>query len=164
MRRARAWSDGADLRLWVVDRTGSVGLWREAVDLVRSGDICVLNKSDRPADADEANALEAARERRVDVVLTSALTHKTADVVAALSVRVRRDLAGADFPAATRARHEGLLREARDHLGRALESLGSPELAAEDARLAARALERISGRIGAEDVLGRVFSTFCIGK
>ena len=30
--------------------------------------------------------------------------------------------------------------------------------------LAARALERVTGKIGAEDVLGRVFSSFCIGK
>jgi tRNA modification GTPase len=38
------------------------------------------------------------------------------------------------------------------------------ELAAEEVRLAARALERVTGRVGAEDVLGRVFSSFCIGK
>jgi tRNA modification GTPase len=73
-------------------------------------------------------------------------------------------LAGADFPAATRARHEGLLREARDHLARALGNVGDPELAAEDVRLAARALARVSGRVGAEDILERVFATFCIGK
>jgi tRNA modification GTPase len=85
-------------------------------------------------------------------------------VEAALSVRVRQDLAGAEFPAATRARHEALLREARDHLERALSQLDEPELAADDARLAARSLERISGRIGADEILGRVFATFCIGK
>ena len=34
----------------------------------------------------------------------------------------------------------------------------------EDVRLAARALDRITGRIDPEDVLGRIFSTFCIGK
>jgi tRNA modification GTPase len=38
------------------------------------------------------------------------------------------------------------------------------ELAAEDVRLAARALAKITGRIDAEDVLDRVFSSFCIGK
>jgi tRNA modification GTPase len=37
-------------------------------------------------------------------------------------------------------------------------------LASEEARLAARALERLSGRIDAEAVLDAVFSTFCIGK
>jgi tRNA modification GTPase len=81
-----------------------------------------------------------------------------------LATRVQQDLAGSDFPAATRARHETLLRDARDHLRRALSELESPELAAEDARLAARALARISGRVDAEAVLGRIFATFCIGK
>jgi tRNA modification GTPase len=81
-----------------------------------------------------------------------------------LSGRIRRELSGADFPAATRARHEALLRAARDHLRRAIEALETPELAAEDVRLAARALAQVSGRVGAEDVLERIFATFCIGK
>ena len=38
------------------------------------------------------------------------------------------------------------------------------ELAAEDVRLAARALERVAGKVAADEVLGRVFSSFCIGK
>ncbi|HEY1561786.1 MAG TPA: tRNA uridine-5-carboxymethylaminomethyl(34) synthesis GTPase MnmE, partial [Caulobacteraceae bacterium] len=164
VRRARTWSEGADLRLWVVDRAEASGLWREALDLVCQGDICVLNKSDQPAGADEAAAIRAAKGRGVDVISLSLLAEGASTVEAALSVRVRQDLSGAEFPAATRARHEALLREARDHLGRALSQLDEPELAAEDARLAARSLERISGRIGAEDILGRVFATFCIGK
>ncbi|HWD67204.1 MAG TPA: tRNA uridine-5-carboxymethylaminomethyl(34) synthesis GTPase MnmE [Caulobacteraceae bacterium] len=164
VRRARVWSEGADLRLWVVDRAEESGLWREALDLIREGDICVLNKSDLPAGADEAAAVRAAKDRDVDVISLSLLDEGGSTVEAALSVRVRQELSGAEFPAATRARHEALLREARDHLGRALSQLDEPELAAEDARLAARSLERISGRIGAEDILGRVFATFCIGK
>jgi tRNA modification GTPase len=39
-----------------------------------------------------------------------------------------------------------------------------PELAAEDLRLAARALGRLTGRIDVEDVLDAVFRDFCIGK
>jgi tRNA modification GTPase len=35
---------------------------------------------------------------------------------------------------------------------------------AEDLRLAARALGRITGRVGVEDVLDLVFAEFCIGK
>jgi len=54
---------------------------------------------------------------------------------------------------------------ARGYLDRALSEVGlEVELAAEDVRLAARALEKITGRVDPEDVLGRVFSTFCIGK
>ncbi len=40
----------------------------------------------------------------------------------------------------------------------------APELAGEDARLAVRALESLTGRVDVEDVLDRVFSQFCIGK
>lgn len=46
--------------------------------------------------------------------------------------------------------------EALDH--------GQPELIAEELRLAARALERLVGRIDVEDVLDSLFSGFCIGK
>ena len=39
-----------------------------------------------------------------------------------------------------------------------------PELAAEDIRLAVRALGRITGRVDVEDVLDVIFGDFCIGK
>ena len=39
-----------------------------------------------------------------------------------------------------------------------------PELAAEDVRLAMRALGRITGRVDVEDVLDIIFRDFCIGK
>ena len=74
-------------------------------------------------------------------------------------------LGGSDFPSATRLRHQERLAEARDRLLAAASVLESgAELAAEDVRLAARAIERVTGRVGAEEVLGRVFSSFCIGK
>ena len=41
---------------------------------------------------------------------------------------------------------------------------GAPELKAEDLRLAARALGRITGRVDVEDVLDVIFREFCIGK
>ena len=76
-------------------------------------------------------------------------------------------VSGAEFPAATRARHRQDIGTAHGHLTRGLRALETPaevELAAEDVRLAARSLARISGRIDAEDVLDRVFARFCIGK
>ncbi|MBU2134907.1 MAG: tRNA uridine-5-carboxymethylaminomethyl(34) synthesis GTPase MnmE, partial [Alphaproteobacteria bacterium] len=81
-----------------------------------------------------------------------------------LAVRVSAALGGAEPPAATRLRHRDLLAEAVARLERAAASDIEPELAAEDVRLAARALDRITGRIGSEDVLDRVFASFCIGK
>jgi tRNA modification GTPase len=40
----------------------------------------------------------------------------------------------------------------------------APELLAEDLRLAARSLGRITGRVAVDDVLDIVFREFCIGK
>ena len=164
VRRAGAWAEGADLRLWVVDQSGSAGDWRAAAALARRGDICLMNKSDLPPGLDAEPAMSEAVRRACEILPVSALSGNVETVRAALAARVVADLAGSDFPAATRARHLEQLRIARQRLGEAGEVLGEPELAAESVRLAARALERISGRVGAEDVLGQVFASFCIGK
>ena len=65
----------------------------------------------------------------------------------------------------TRARHRILLENAFDALMR-FESAqtNGAEFAAEELRLAADALGRITGVISTEDVLGAIFSSFCIGK
>jgi len=160
VRRARAWAEDADLRLWLVDASASDGAWRLAADLVRPGDMVLLNKADLPAGTDAAAVLAAAPDaRRISVA-----SDGVADLAAELAGRVVADLSGADFPAVTRARHRAHLETARDHLRRARANLEQPELAAEDVRLAARALARVAGRIGAEDVLDLVFASFCIGK
>jgi tRNA modification GTPase len=164
VRRARAWAAAADLRLWLVDRAAGAGAWREALDLVRAGDILVLNKSDLEVGADMREARAAAAALNLETLSVSLLDGRAEALMTRLAARLRRELSGGEFPAATRARHESLLREARGAVGRALDELRDPELAAEDARLAARALARISGRVDAEDILERVFATFCIGK
>lgn len=75
--------------------------------------------------------------------------------------------AGAD-PLITRARHRAAFADCRAALERfealAQDHNGGVELLAEELRAAARALARITGRIDVEDVLGRLFSSFCIGK
>ncbi|HBC06405.1 MAG TPA: tRNA uridine-5-carboxymethylaminomethyl(34) synthesis GTPase MnmE, partial [Rhodospirillaceae bacterium] len=76
-------------------------------------------------------------------------------------------LAGAGAaPGPTRARHRHALEEARAALAQALDGWSSrgPELVAEDLRLAARAIGRITGRVDVEDLLDVIFADFCIGK
>jgi tRNA modification GTPase len=69
------------------------------------------------------------------------------------------------FPAATRMRHAERLKEAQGYLDRALSEVGlEVELAAEDAPGCPGPGQKITGRVDPEDVLDRVFSTFCIGK
>jgi tRNA modification GTPase len=63
----------------------------------------------------------------------------------------------------TRERHRRALERAAAALGRLRDDTAT-ELAAEDVRLALRALGEITGRVDVEDVLDRLFATFCIGK
>lgn len=65
-----------------------------------------------------------------------------------------------------RARHVQALKEAQGHLDRAdLDVDGEGlELLAEDLRLAQQALGEITGAYTPDDLLGEIFSRFCIGK
>ena len=66
-------------------------------------------------------------------------------------------------PALTRARHRAALEQCVAALTRC-QAADALELVAEDLRLAARALGRITGRVDVEDVLDVIFKEFCIGK
>lgn len=66
-----------------------------------------------------------------------------------------------------RRRHLDAIRRASEHIltGKAaLEQQGSGELLAEDLRQAQQALSEITGEFSADDLLGQIFSSFCIGK
>ena len=153
VRRAHAWAQQADLRIWVRDAsqlTADPGQERVGPNDLGS-DWVVYNKADiGPAPQSPVSALTGAG---VDLLL---------DRIGAFAAEV---LGGSDFPASTRARHRVLLETAVYHLDQAISHFGgAAELVGEDIRLACRSLERLSGRIGAEDVLERVFASFCIGK
>ncbi|MDB5290467.1 MAG: tRNA uridine-5-carboxymethylaminomethyl(34) synthesis GTPase MnmE [Phycisphaerales bacterium] len=73
--------------------------------------------------------------------------------------------ASAGSAMALNARHVRAIDEARESLSRAAQQAGAgPELLALELREALDALGSISGRISPDDLLGRIFSTFCIGK
>jgi len=63
-----------------------------------------------------------------------------------------------------RARHLEALRQAATCLTQAIAQTRQPELLAEELRLAQSALSRITGEFTSDDLLGEIFSRFCIGK
>lgn len=73
-----------------------------------------------------------------------------------------RDQEGGVFIA--RERHLRALTQAQSHLTQARTVLTQAELFAEELRLAQRALNEISGEFTPDDLLGEIFSRFCIGK
>jgi len=66
----------------------------------------------------------------------------------------------------TRQRHRMALKDTVAALDRALVEGkgGQEEILAEELRLAARSLGRLTGRVDVEDVLDAIFRDFCIGK
>jgi len=154
VRRARARAEQADLRLWVRapgDPEGSAAVF------VRADDLLVFTKADigRAAPPPDRESL-----------LVSTTTGEGLSALHDwLAARLARDLSGADFPAVTRERHRRRLVEALAAVeaGRRVLDI-SPEMAGDDLRRAAESLARVTGAIGVEDILGEVFSTFCIGK
>ncbi|MEN5052778.1 tRNA uridine-5-carboxymethylaminomethyl(34) synthesis GTPase MnmE [Brevundimonas naejangsanensis] len=156
IRRARVRAEGADLRLWV--RSPSIdGAEDPAAAFVRPADLQVLNKSDlgAVASAPDLEALSVS-------TMTGQGLSELHDWIAA---RLARDLSGADFPTVTRERHRRRLAEALAGVEAGRRALDlAPEMAGDDLRRAADALARVTGAIGVEDILGEVFSSFCIGK
>ena len=66
-----------------------------------------------------------------------------------------------------RRRHLDALRQAENYLENGYQQLtqaSAGELLAEDLRMAQQALGEITGEFSADDLLGRIFSSFCIGK
>jgi tRNA modification GTPase len=66
-------------------------------------------------------------------------------------------------PPLTQSRHRAALQEGEARLTTA-QTADLPELRAEDLRLALRAIGRITGSVGVEDILDTLFARFCIGK
>ena len=158
VRRARLRARDADLRLAVFDGETWPRVDPPTAALVDADTIVLINKVDlgAPAPPLEVNG----RPAMGISVLTGAGIEA---MLAALQAEVARRCLVSASPALTRARHREALEECRQALGRSL-AAQAPELAAEDLRLAARALGRITGRLGVEDMLDVIFRDFCIGK
>jgi tRNA modification GTPase len=96
-----------------------------------------------------------------------AVSARTGDGMAALRerlARIARAMTTSAGPAPlTRQRHRLLVAEAHERLSSALRE-NAPELRAEDLRGALLAFGGLTGKIGVEQLLDRIFGNFCIGK
>ena len=83
-----------------------------------------------------------------------------------INLQIEAILPVGEAPVLTRQRHRNHVKDALGYLQDACQHnpQESPELMAEDLRLAVSALGRISGHVDVEDLLDHIFSSFCIGK
>ncbi|HLC09262.1 MAG TPA: tRNA uridine-5-carboxymethylaminomethyl(34) synthesis GTPase MnmE [Methyloceanibacter sp.] len=153
IRRALARAEAADLILWLIDTTKPVSAPPDALTRGQAPILPVRNKIDlAPVSAAEGVSLSAKTGGGIDTL------------VAELKARAHESLAaGSESPVVTRARHRAELEAALVALER-FRTAGAPELKAEELRIAARHLGRLTGRVDVDEVLGAIFSEFCIGK
>ncbi len=156
VRRALARAESADVKLVVFDAGHLPHLDRASLDLVDDNAVVVVNKADIAAAIPPTIGGHP-------VIVTSARSGQGIEVILGMLEReASRRLGGAEG-GLTRERHRAAVSECVAALGR-LDVQGEVELAAEDLRLAARALGRITGRVDVEELLDVVFRDFCIGK
>lgn len=158
IRRARRALEAADLALWITDGTAEVRDASPASLPATLARIHVVNKIDLTG--------EAAGQAGDTVRLSARTGHGLDSLKAAVKAAAGyRESAGGALSA--RQRHvealERALRRFRAGVD-ALEQSAAGELLAEELRLAAAELGEITGRVSSDELLGRIFATFCIGK
>lgn len=154
MRRARLTAEAADFVIAVFDAESDPILDSETgIFLGRESTTGVLNKVDLgPAAVPE------------DLLPVSALSGEgIGDLVDRLEREIATGWGQGEPPMITRERHWSCVRDAGRALSAARENKPA-ELRAEDLRMACRHLARITGVVGMDDVLDRIFRDFCIGK
>lgn len=156
--RARHWAAQADLKIAVFDAQDWPLVDPATLELVDERTIPVLNKIDLNPLAEPMQV-----GGRTAVTLSVATSQGFDALLNRLGAEVETRFGLLAAPSPTRERHRAALEACREALDR-FTSAGSPELAAEDLRLAARALGRITGRVDVEEILDRIFAEFCIGK
>ena len=156
VRRARARAEAADLVLWVVE--AGAGDACKRVKRRTNGSFIIKLTYLQSEHNQEISSSEYA---------ISALTGQGLEQLVLDLAGFARDALSAAEPAlVTRERHRVALQETSEALSRALAvgRSGQEELIAEELRLAARSLGRLTGRVDVEDVLDVIFRDFCIGK
>jgi tRNA modification GTPase len=171
--RALARVGEADVVFWVVDATAPVWQPPPSVIPVISAQSDAMpadkngNRSPIPSQIFVLNKIDLAQPaggpERIEI---SARTGAGVDRLIAALIAVAEKIAGqgATVPLLTRTRHRVELEAARTALLRFSDPKLSPELKAEELRIAAHHLGRLTGRIDVEEVLGAIFAEFCIGK
>lgn len=159
--RSRSQIENAELILLLLDSSDSSEKAR-AIQIPEGARVIrILNKSDLELHPDWENS---------EGVFLSCLEQESREIVAnAILEELQKGGGGFDSAnlTAINSRHQACLQTAQNAMGKAREMLEigeSPEFVAMDLRSALEAIGEIIGKTDVEEILGAIFSTFCIGK
>jgi len=148
IRRALKKASEADLKIFLIDAKNPV----LRADLVDENTIIVVNKIDL-----ESFNFDGA----VEISLTNNVN--TTQLLKKLEEKILELIPNQNFPFITQERYRSALRNSVTNLESfSLEK--NIELAAEDLRMTAREIGKITGKVDIENILDVIFSRFCIGK
>lgn len=154
--RARLALDKSDFKIALFD--ANTNFDQETLDFIDNDTLVVLNKVD--ITKTETQKIKGHKpvllSAKTEEGLTGFLERLTTEIQQRYETRNNQ-------PSLTRERHRTALMECYEACLRSFE-IDLPELAAEDIRIAIRALGRITGRVDVEDLLDVIFRDFCIGK
>ena len=128
-------------------------------DIDENRKIAVVNKIDLSPDL--GHSMVSGKNRPVY------LSAKTGEGLSELKERLLEKAGvkmGDEAPFMARERHLNALRSAERHVDLALINIESIDLCAEDLRLGQNSLSEVTGEFVADDLLGEIFSSFCVGK
>ena len=134
--------------------------------LISSKTLVVINKKDKKS-YNAKPIIKALKSFKVKDCLEISI--KNNDGIDKLNKVLKKVVAGLNTVQSTtlisRARHRDLLKNCSQSLhGLKVDTIKDPEKSAEDLRLASNNLGHIVGFIGVEEILGKIFQDFCIGK
>jgi tRNA modification GTPase len=131
----------------------------DMTDIDENRKIAVVNKIDLSPDL--GHSMVSGKNRPVY------LSAKTGEGLSELKERLFEKAGvkmGDEAPFMARERHLNALRSAERHVDLALINIESIDLCAEDLRLGQNSLSEVTGEFVADDLLGEIFSSFCVGK
>ena len=159
-------SKEANLDLLIIDGSEKK-IPRNVLKLISDKSFVVLNKTDKKNYSSKKIIKELKNYKFKDLVEISI---KNKNGINKLNSKLKNLISRIDTEQSTtlisRARHRSLLKKCSDRLHDYLKIKETNEIekAAEDLRLASNSLGHIVGFIGVEEILGKIFKDFCIGK
>ena len=151
-------SKEADLNIVMIDNS-TTNINKKIKDLITDDCIVVLNKSDIKH--------KQGHKFKADTILMSVKDNKNINILTKkLKEKLSNKFTSNNNILVTRERHRLKLNECVKEIDKFLtkDQNKDLELAAEDLRMATRHLGSIVGKVDVEEILGSIFSDFCIGK